>query len=188
MIGVTNLLDYALLAVLLPVWVQDRLGAPEALGLIIGAGGVGGLLGNLIGAWLGPRLPRRATYAVGFLIGGAPLFVALAASSTLWLPLTVAFIGGVSTGSINPILGAVAYERIPPPLLARVMGVVKASAWVGIPIGPLLAGILVDNAGLQTALLIAAAGMLAATLPPFVLRVFAEMNRSVVPADNPAPT
>lgn len=137
MIAVSNLLDYALFAVLLPVWVQDRLGAPEVLGPILGASGVGAaLLGNLIGAWLAPRLPRRATYAIGFLIGGAPLFVALAASTTLWLPITVAFIGGLNTGSINPILGAVAYERIPPPLLARVMGVVKASACVGIPIGP----------------------------------------------------
>lgn len=140
-----------------------------------------GSCGNLIGAWLGPPLPRRATYAIGFLIGGAPLFVALEASSTLWPPLTVAFIGGLSTSSINPILGAVAYERIPPPLLARVMGVVRASAWVGLPIGPLLAGILVDNAGLQTALLVAAAGMLAATLP-----VLPACLRGNEPASGPA--
>lgn len=46
--------------------------------------------------------------------------MALAASSTPWLPLAVAFVGGLSSGSINPILGAVSYERIPPALLARV--------------------------------------------------------------------
>ncbi len=37
--------------------------------------------------------------------------------------------GGLSSGSINPTLGAVSYERIPPARLARVMGVMKASAW-----------------------------------------------------------
>lgn len=147
MIAVTNLLDYALFSVLLPVWVRDRLGAVGALGLIIGAGGVGSLLGNLLGAWLGPRLPRRRTYAIGFLIGGAPLCMALAVSSTRWLPLAVAFVGRLGSGSINPILGAVSYERIPPALLARVMGVMKASAWVGIPFGPLLGGLLVEAAG-----------------------------------------
>lgn len=57
MIAVSNLLDYALFAVLLPVRVQDRLGAPEVLGLILGASGVCALLGNLIGAWLGPASP-----------------------------------------------------------------------------------------------------------------------------------
>jgi len=178
MIAVTNLLDQALVSVLLPVWVQEQLGEPVALGLIIGAGGVGALLGNLIGAWLGPRLPRRAAYAVGFLIGGAPIFIVLAVSSSLWPPLTMSFVGGLSNGAINPILAAVCFERIPPALLARVMGVVKASAWVGIPFGPLLGGLLIEGVGLRPALLIAAAVFFVATLPPFVLGVFRQMNRS----------
>lgn len=57
MIAVTNLPDCALFSVLLRVWVRDRLGAVGALGRIIGAGGAGSLLGNLLGAWLGPPLP-----------------------------------------------------------------------------------------------------------------------------------
>lgn len=178
MIAVTNLLDYALFAVMLPVWVRDRLGEPTGLGLIIGAGAIGALLGNLAGAALGSKLPRRATYAVGFLIGGAPTFAVLAFSATLWPPLTMGFLAGFSTGAINPILGAVAYERIPPPLLARVMGVVKASAWVGIPFGPLLGGLLIEALGLRPALLIAGTLFLLATLPPFILNVFNEMNRN----------
>lgn len=149
MIAVTNLLDQALLSIMLPVWVQERLGSPAGLGLIAGAGGIGALLGNLIGSWLGPRLPRRATYAVGFLIAGAPEIVVLAFSSTLWAPVLMAFVAGLSGGSIDPLLGTVCYERIPQHLLARVLGAVRASAWIGIPLGPLLGGMLVDTIGLR---------------------------------------
>jgi len=102
----------------------------------------------------------------------------LAVSSSLWPPLTMSFVGGLSNGAINPILAAVCFERIPPALLARVMGVVKASAWVGIPFGPLLGGLLIEGVGLRPALLIAAAVFFVATLPPFVLGVFRQMNRS----------
>lgn len=178
MIGITNLLDYALVAVMLPVWVRERLGEAAALGVIVGAGGIGALIGNGIGAWLSPRLPRRRTFAIGYLIAGAPMFVVLAFTSVLWPPLVMSFIAGLGAGAVNPILVAVTYERIPEALITRVMGVVKASAWVGIPFGSLLGGILTQAAGVRVALLVAAGVFLFATLPPFVLRVFAEMNRA----------
>lgn len=58
----------------------------------------------------------------------------------------------------------------------------KASAWVGIPFGPLLGGLLVEGVGLSVTLLVAAGIFLAATLVPFVLPVFAEMDRPVTAA------
>ena len=173
MIALTNLLDQALFAVILPVWVRDLQGSPEALGLIAGSIAVGALVGSGMAAWLGPRLPRRATYGVGFFVAGAPLFFALAFTSTLWLPTALGLLAGLTGGAINPILSAIWYERIPPHLLARVLGAIKASAWIGIPLGPLVGGLLTETFGLQAALLITGAMMVLATLPPFVFPVFA---------------
>jgi MFS family permease len=185
MIAVTNLIEQGLSAVLLPVWVRDHLHRPEALGLITGVLGVGMLLGSLAGAWAGPRLPRRTTYALGFLIAGAPPFVALALSSTLPPVLTILLIGGLAGGTLNPILGALQYERIPPHLRARVLGAVKASAWIGIPFGSLLAGALADTVGLRTTLLAMGAAILIATLAPVPLPAMRGMNRMPRPETEP---
>ena len=91
MVGMTNLLDQGLAEVMLPVWVRDEIGSASALGIIVGIAGAGSVLGNLLGAWLGPRLPRRAVYSVGFLLAGAPPFIALALASTLF-PVIVVFL------------------------------------------------------------------------------------------------
>lgn len=182
--AVTNLLDEAFLSVLLPVWVHDRVHQPQALGLVGGTTGIGLLLGVLLGAWLGPRLPRRATYAVGFLQGGSPPFLALAASASLPPILTVSAVSGLAAGVLNPINGAVLYEHIPPRLQARVFGTVKASAWIGIPFGSLLGGLLADTAGLILALLGAGALMLITTIAPSVFPAWRGLNRP--PAPTPA--
>jgi MFS family permease len=181
MIAVTNLLDQGFAAVLLPVWVRDHLHRPEALGLIAGVLGVGSLLGSLAGAWAGPRLPRRTTYALGSVIGGAPPFIALALASTLPPVLTVVLVAGLAGGVLNPILGALQYERIPPHLRARVLGAIKASAWAGIPFGSLLAGALADSVGLRTALLAMGVVFLVVTLAPLPLPAMRGMNRAPQP-------
>jgi MFS family permease len=161
----------------LPVWVHDRLHRPEALGLVGGTLGVGLLLGVLAGAWLGPRLPRRSTYAVGGLIAASPPFFALAAWASLPPVLTVCVVCGIAGGALNPIIGAVQFERIPPRLQARVLGAAKASAWVGIPFGSLVGGFSADAVGLTGALLGCGALMLATTLAPVVFPVWRELDR-----------
>jgi MFS family permease len=72
----------------------------------------------------------------------------------------------------------VLYERIPDHLRARTLGAVKASAWIGTPIGPLLAGFLVEDAGLRTALFAFAMIFVVATVVPLVLPVMRDMNRT----------
>lgn len=177
MVAVTNLVDQALISVLLPVWVRSRLHDAEGLGFIGGALSAGLLAGVLLGAWLGHRLPRRTTYAVGFLISAAPPFVALAAADTLPPVLVVFVVAGVAGGVMNPIIGAVAYERIPPALQARVLGAVRSSAWIGIPIGSLVGGALVAAIDLRPALLVAGTVIFVATLAPFVFPAWRELNR-----------
>jgi len=177
MVAVTNLLDEALTSVLLPVWAHDRVHRAEALGFVGGALGLGMLGGVVVGAWLGPRLPRWRTYAVGTLVSGAPPFFALAAWTSLPPVLSVAAVCGVAGGVLNPILGAVQFERIPARLHARVLGAIKASAWLGIPFGSLVGGVLTQRLGLTTALVTCGSLMLLATFAPFVFPSWRGLER-----------
>ena len=177
MVAVTNLLDEAMTSVLLPVWAHDRVHRAEALGLVGGAWGLGMLLGALGGAWYAERLPRRATLAIGLVLSGSPPFFLLAGSTSLALLLPLWLLTGVLGGVLNPILGAVEMERIPARLQARVLGAVKASAWVGIPFGSLLGGALSEQLGLSPALVACGSLMLLATLAPLVFPAWRGLDR-----------
>jgi MFS family permease len=182
MVAVTNLLDEALTSVLLPVWAHDRVHQAEALGLVAGAWGLGMLVGALGGGWLGPRLPRWRTFALGSLLSASPPFFVLAAWTSVPVVLPLWLLTGVAGGALNPILGAVEMERIPSELQARVLGSIKASAWVGIPFGALLGGAVAERAGLTTALLACGAAMLLATIAPFVFPAWRGLDRPKQPA------
>ena len=157
---------------------KDVTGNAVALGLMSAVLGFGAVTGNAITTWLGPRLSRRLTFAWGFLIGGSPRFFALAALSSVSPVLAVSFIAGLGVGGINPILGAVEYERVPRHLQTRVLGALGATAWAGIPVGALLGGALVDGLGLRAALVITGVTYLIATVAPFVFPAWRGMDRS----------
>ena len=180
MVAVANLLDQGMSAVLLPVWVRRELHSATALGLLGGALGLGALIGSLAGAWLGPRVPRRALYGFGFLLGAAPRFFVLLLASSLAPVLVVFFVADTFGGSVNSVIGATSYERIPPHLQARVLGMIKASAYVGIPFGALVAGFAADTVGLDTTIAVAGVCYLVTTLTPFVFPAWRDMRR---PAD-----
>lgn len=184
MVAVTNLLDQGLSEVMLPVWVRDKIGAASALGVIGGVAGLGALFGNLIGAWIGPRVSRRALYTTGFLLGGAPRFLILAITGLLPPVLTVHLVSELFGGSLNAVIGATSYERIPAELRARVLGTIRASAWVGIPFGALFAGYTVEALGLRGALLAFGIAYLLTTVAPVVFPSWRQMRR---PEPAPAP-
>jgi len=182
MVAVTNLIDVALASVVLPVWVRDEIGSAATLGLIFAVGDAAALTGMLTASWLGPRLSRRWLYSIGFLVGGAPRFFVLALATSVPPVLVVAAIGGIATGSLNPIIGAVSYERVPARLQARVLSAIRASAWVGIPLGSLLGGLLVAGLGVRWTLAALGAGYLLTTLAPFVFPAWRGLERSAAPA------
>lgn len=177
MVLVTNLLDQAYSAVLSPAWVAQVTGSSVTLGLLSGVFGGGAVLGNVLLTWLGPRLPRRRTFAWSFLVAGAPQYLVMAVTASISPVLAVALVRGVGAGSLNPILGAVEYERIPPALQARVLGAVSALAWAGIPLGALVAGVAVEHGGLRPTFVVAGAVYLLVTLAPFVFPAWRGMER-----------
>lgn len=177
MVLVTNFVDQAGGAVFFPFWAHRIAHSSVDLGLIGGAFALGAVSGNVLTTGLGPGLPRRLTYAVGFALCGAPRFFIVAATPPIALIAVLFFVCGLGAGGINPILGAVEYERVPRHLQARVLGALGATAWVGIPLGALVGGLMVSAIGLRAALV--AGGVLygVTTLCPFVFPVWSQMNR-----------
>lgn len=177
MVAIANLLDQSLNSVFIPVWVHSRLHHAAALGFVSGAPAVGLVAGSFLGTWIGQRMSRRATYAVGYLLGGSPVFIAMAVWNVLPPVLVVGGLSGVASGMLNPVIGAVAYERVPARLQARVLGAFRSSGWIGVPLGSLLGGIVTEEAGLTIALLTAGTAMFIMTLAPFIFPVWRGLNR-----------
>ncbi|MEU8548507.1 MFS transporter [Streptomyces roseoverticillatus] len=153
MVGITNLLDAGFAAVLVPVWAERSGDGPAVIGLTSSAAGAAAVCGSLVAAALAHRMRRRPVFFAGFLLAGAPRFVVLACDAPLWAVLAVFAVSGFGGGFLNPILGAVSFERVPRGLLGRVRALGDSLAWAGIPLGGLLAGLAVTSAGLAPVLL-----------------------------------
>ncbi|MFE2724810.1 MFS transporter [Kitasatospora sp. NPDC059327] len=177
MIAVTNLLDAGFMTVLVPLWAQQSGGGPAAIGLTGSAWGIAAVAGSLIAAAVAHRLPRRVVFFAGFLLCGAPRFLVLALDAPIGVVLAVFVVGGFGSGFLNPILGAVTFERVPRHLLGRVGALGDSLAWAGIPVGGLLAGAAVALSGLIPVLLVGG-GLYFATTSLAALRPeWREMDR-----------
>jgi predicted MFS family arabinose efflux permease len=179
----TNLLDQAHLAVMVPVWVHDVAGSPAALGKVFVAFGLGAVVGNVVFTALATKLPRAATFRVCFALSGAPHILVMAVSSSVTVVAATIFTTGVLCASINPIFGALVYERVPRHLQARVLGVLRATSWAGMPLGGLAGGLLIARLGLRGGLLLVGGVYLALTLVPIFVSTWRQIDR---PAAEPA--
>lgn len=177
MVCITNLLDAAFVAVLLPVWILDNGYGPAEIGLLGSAAGVTATVGALLAAGYGHRLPRRMTYLVGFTLAGAPRFLVLALGAPIWVVVGVSAVGGFGAGFLNPIIGAVYIDRTPRRLYGRVSSLAESLAWAGIPLGGVLAGAAIATAGLVPALAVAGGLYLVTTTVPGMLKEWREMDR-----------
>ncbi len=177
MIAVTNLLDAAYAAVMVPVWAEHSGGGAAAIGLLFAVSSGAAVAGSVLAATVGARLPRFATYVIAFLIAGFPRFAVLAFDVPLVVVLAVALGCGFASGFINPVIGAVIYERIPAALTGRVTSLISSLAWAGIPVGGLVGGAAIAVVGLSPALLVAGAAYLLATLLPVARPGWHDLDR-----------
>jgi MFS family permease len=169
MIAVTNLLDAAIGAVLLPVWIKDHGFGPGHTSLILLSFGITATLFALLASAIGNKLPRKVVFTVAFLICGAPRFILLAFDAPVWSVMLVYAIGGIGAGFINPVLGALFLERIPRDMLGRVSSLSNAIAWTGVPLGGVVAGAAIAGIGLVPALLAAGCVYFLATTAPVLI-------------------
>jgi MFS family permease len=176
MVAVTNLLDAAWSSVFLPVWARDSGQGPAVIGLVVGVMSASAIASSILAAAVAHRMPRRPTYILGFLVGGAPRFLVLALGAPTPVVVAVYAVSGFGMGFINPIIGAIQFERTPPEMYGRVRTVTVAVAWSGIPFGPLIGGGLVTLAGLPPALLVAGVIYLVTTTLPGLQKEWAVMD------------
>jgi MFS family permease len=177
MVATTNLLDQAYTTVLVPVWAHDSHRGAAAVGLVFAVFAAASVGGALIAASVGDRMPRLATYFIAFLICGAPRFVVFAFPFPLAVVLAVTVAGGFASGFVNPILGAVIFERIPRPMVGRVVSLNTSLCWALIPFGGVVGGGLVAALGLAPALLVVGGGYLAATMLPVTLPSWRQIEK-----------
>jgi predicted MFS family arabinose efflux permease len=166
MVAVTNLLDQGYSSVMLPVWADGAGGGPAAIGLLGACMGGAALAGSVLATWRAERLPRFRTYVVGYLLAGAPRWIVLALGAPLWLVALVHVVAGFGAGFINPVLGAVQFERTPEDAMGRVSALSLAASWSLMPLGGLLAGLVVTGTGLSAGLLLFGLVYLATTMAP----------------------
>ncbi len=184
MVAVTNLLDQGFAVVFVPVWAHDAGGGAATVGLLFAIFGGTSAVGSMIAATVANRLPRHTTYLVAFLLAGAPRFVVMALDAPLAWVIAVAVLAGFSSGFINPILGAVIFERIPPHLVGRVSSLNTSLCWALIPFGGVAGGATIAAVGLAPALALFGAGYFIATTLPALLPQWREIDHRPTAPDS----
>jgi len=150
---ITNFLDAAKGAVILPVYARDVYDSAVALGLMLGLSGAGAVVGALVFGAVGHKYSRRWVFVGAFIAVSLPIFI-LATLPPLWMVLLAQLITGIAGGPINPVLSTIEYERIPKNMRGRVFGTITAGAWLAMPLGVLLGGFAIEGIGLVPTLLV----------------------------------
>jgi predicted MFS family arabinose efflux permease len=163
-----NIFANAATLVFIPVWAREVLHSPEALGLTLGSFAAGALVGTAVFTVLAERLPQYPVFLLGALISCAPRLFVIGLSNSLPLVMAVSLIAGLGIASVNPILGAAMYERVPDALQTRVIGLCTTVSFTGIPIGALAGGWAVTRFGLHSTLIGAGLACLLINLAPLL--------------------
>lgn len=178
MVMLTNFLDSIFSGVVRPVYVKEVYGSAVGLGLLIAANGGGAVIGGLIFAAVGHRLKRHAVFVWAFVLTGMQLWVYL-----FYPPLAVLVATGLifslGAGPLNPIIGAVEFERIPENMRGRVFGAITAGAWIAMPLGMLIGGVFTENLGVFPMLVFLGTTYLIVTLSMAFIPAMKEMNKKV---------
>jgi MFS family permease len=176
MVMLTNFLDAMFGGVIQPVFVKQVYGQALDLGLLIAANGGGAVIGALIFSAFGPRLPRHAVFVFGFVLTSLRFFL-YATYPPIWVAVVFVVISSMGAGPLNPIIGAVEFERIPKNMRGRVGGAIGAGAWSAMPLGMLLGGVLTENVGVRPMLIGLGIIYFITTLSMAFIPAMKEMNR-----------
>ncbi len=183
MLFVINMFNQAGIAVFVPLWVEEVLHTPQALGLVLGTFAAGAVLGSVVFTAIAPKLPMYRTFMLGALLACAPRLLVLGLTHDVVLVCAVSFLSGLALAAVNPVLGAMLYERVPPELQTRAFGVCTAITFIGIPIGAVLAGLTVRGLGTDTGILVAGLVCVVATGTSWLW----SLRRRTVPATTTRP-
>ena len=167
-----NSLDKPLIYVIAPVYAKTIYGNPESLGLMVGAFGGGALVGTLLYG----VVARRLTYLSCFVAAPVVGFGTLALTPPLGVVVAAAALAGLIAGPINPLFETVVQETTPPQMLGRTFGTLTALAYAGMPLGLILAGVVVEGVGLVPTIIGMGAIYVAVTVSMFFNPALRQMD------------
>jgi len=162
LINFFNFLFFALFVLYATRSLQVR---PGLLGLVLGAGAIGGVLGALVTTRLSARFGTGRVFTASCLVFTAPMaLVPLAGGPKpviLAMLFAAEFVSGFGVMAMDICLGSIFAAVIPAPLMSRVMGAFQAVNYGTRPLGALTGGFLGTILGLRPTLWIAAIGGMA---------------------------
>ena len=161
---------YCMFSALFMLYAVRALGVrPGVLGLVIGAGALGGMLGSVLCKRLTRRFGAGLVYVAGCLVFTGPLALVPLASgvhgaAVLVMLFGAEFASGFGVMVLDISIAAIFAVVIPPSVRSRVSGAFQAINYGTRPPGALLGGLLGSVLGLREALWIAVAGAVAGAL------------------------
>lgn len=172
---VTNLIDAAWAAVVAPTYFLQVFHSPIFQGISIATFGGAAFVGTLIFGALGHRFPRRLTFGIGYIVGGALRFWVFLVQ---FFPLLLLWqvIGGLAISAVNPLGDTVLQEHTPPNMRARVFGTFSALILVAVPLGTFVSGFITAWLGLHLTLILMGALYLISTLSLLLNPALKEME------------
>jgi MFS family permease len=142
--------------------------SPGTLGIVLGAGALGGVLGSIVTGAIGRRIGIGPAFLLGCVVFPAPLLLVPLAEGPRWLILTLLFLAEFGSGlgvmMLDISIGAIFAAVIPDRLRARVSGAYSTVNYGVRPLGSLVGGALGSAIGLRPTLWIATVGALAGVL------------------------
>jgi MFS family permease len=163
-----NLFNFAFFAIFL-LYATRSLGvAPGMLGLVLGAGAVGGVIGSMVTGRVARRIGIGPAFIAGCVLFPAPLLLVPAAGGPRPVVLAMLFLAefgcGLGVMLLDIAAGSIFQALVPDRLRSRFQGAYMVVNYGVRPLGGLLGGWLGGTIGLRGALWVATAGALAGVL------------------------
>jgi MFS family permease len=163
-----NLFNFVFHALFILYAVRSLHVRPATLGIVLGAGAVGGLIGSFVTSRLGRSIGIGPTYILGCILFPVPLILVPLAGGPYWLILAMLFLAEFGSGLGVMVLdisaASIFAALVPHRLRSRVSGAYMVVNMGVRPVGSLIGGFLGSAIGLQTTLWIGVLGALAGFL------------------------
>lgn len=141
---------------------------PATLGLVLGAGAVGGIAGSVVAGRIARRIGLGPAFALGCFLFPAPIVLVPAAAGPRWVVLGCLFLAELGSGLGVMILdiaaGTMMAGLIPERLRSRVSGAFTMVNYGVRPLGTLCAGLFASLVGIHATLWVATVGAVAGIL------------------------
>jgi hypothetical protein len=170
-----NMAFSAVFTVLAPDVARRDLGGAAAFGLIVAAEGVGLLAGGIGGLKFKPARPLLVGALAMFLV--VPVPVLLSIPAPLVFIAAAAFVMGIGLETFTIYWDTALQQHVPQASLSRVSSYDVLGSIVFVPVGQAVAGPIAESLGIEGALLLCAAVILASVFAMLGVRDIRQLSR-----------